>query len=97
MPSLKNRRLTVYDIVTKLFYEDSIAEAIEDYSITVQEAVAAIEYCMNLRCKIDKERIQFCDGSVLTLIEEENSKFDRTDYNQFDNNLTASKNDSFVF
>jgi uncharacterized protein (DUF433 family) len=96
MPTLKGRRLTVYDIVTKLFYEDTIEEAIEDYGISLLEAKSAIEYCMNLNCQTDIDRIHYCDGCVLRTIEEK-WKFKGEDYIQIDEQLTVSKDGKTVF
>jgi len=92
MPSLIGRRLTVYDIVTKLYLEDSIETALEDYEIDVLQAEAALEYCVNLYCQMDKKRINFCDGCVLRTIEE-GWTFSKNDYMDISNDLTISKTD----
>ena len=96
MPTLRGRRLTVYDIVSKLYYEDTIDEAIEDYDISLLEAGAAVKYCMNFECQQDINRINFCDGCILRMIDE-NVKFNKEDYDQIDEQLTVSKDGSFVF
>ena len=36
-PSLKGRRLSVYDIVTKIYYEDKIEVALSEYEISLQD------------------------------------------------------------
>jgi uncharacterized protein (DUF433 family) len=38
-PALVGRRLTVFNIVTKLYYEESLKDAIGDYEISLQEEV----------------------------------------------------------
>lgn len=75
MPALKGRRLTVYNIVTKLFYEDSLALALSDYEIAHSDAVEAVNYCTSLTCKEDTTLIQFCDGCYLrTIVDRENNE-----------------------
>lgn len=96
MPTLRGRRLTVYDIVTKLKYERSIDLALKDYEITVTEALAACDYCRNLRCKIAPNRIHFCYGCVLR-IQEEESVFNREDYVETDKGLTIYKGDDVIY
>ena len=98
MPALKGRRLTVYDIVTKLYYEESIELAINDYEILLDDAKDALVYCMNLRCKEDKNREQFCDGCILRTIDE-GWGFNRNDYNEIKigNQMFTVSKDGLVF
>lgn len=70
MPSLKGRRLTVYDIVTKLYFEPTILNAIDDYEINLADANDALEYCLHLQCKNEQGRLHYCDGCILRTIEE---------------------------
>ena len=70
MPALKGRRLTVYDIVTKLYYEDYISVAIEDYKITRTDAQDAVDYCVATECWTDKNLVHYCDGCILRTISE---------------------------
>jgi uncharacterized protein (DUF433 family) len=86
-PALKGRRLTVYDIVTKIYYENSLKLTTEDYSISAKDVKDAVEYCMTLKCKIDSGRVHYCDGCVLRTIEE-GWKFDRNKYIEFENDNT---------
>jgi uncharacterized protein (DUF433 family) len=99
-PTLIDRRLTVYDIVTKLFYEDEFKAALEDYQITLLEAKAAIKYCMNLSCQKDKNLIHYCDGCLLRTLEE-GWNFKREDYVEIKNNdnskITISNNGKEIF
>ncbi|MGN6293155.1 MAG: DUF433 domain-containing protein [Chitinophagaceae bacterium] len=99
MPALKGRRLTVYDIVTKLYYEESIEIAINDYEISMRDAKEALLYCMNLRCKKDKNRVHFCDGCILRTFEE-GSDFDRDNYIEArvdGEMITISRDESIFF
>src|ERR1700743_2440309 len=94
-PPLRGRRLTVYDIVTKLYSENTITEALEDYDLTLIEAKAAIEYCMKLHCQIDTSRIHYCNGCILRSIEEKWS-FKKDDYIQIEDKLTITKEGSVI-
>ena len=90
-PALVGRRLTVYDIVTKFYYEANVDIVLEDYQIGIDDGFAAVDYCKNLRCREDKELIHYCDGCVLRTIAE-GWNFKSTDY------LEVVKNgQSFVF
>lgn len=79
MPALRGRRLTVYNIVTKLYYEDNLEITLSDYEISLQDVKDAVNYCINLKCKGDKLRLHFCDGCLLRTIEEGFS-FNKDDY-----------------
>lgn len=99
MPALVGRRLTVYDIVTKLYYEESVEIAISDYRISLNDAKDALKYCRELCCKEDKNLIHFCDGCVLRMFAE-GSDFDRTDFDELvinGQNLTISKDNKIYF
>jgi uncharacterized protein (DUF433 family) len=69
-PSLSGRRLTVYDIVTKLYYERSIEIALLDYDISLEDAKEALNYCFRMRCQTEKNSVNFCDGCILRTIQE---------------------------
>ncbi len=99
MPALKGRRLTVYDIVTKLYFEESIAVAIDDYSITIEDAKDAIAYCRSLKCKEDKDLIQFCDGCLLRTMAD-GWTFNKENYVQLEENgqkITVFKDGKVYF
>lgn len=96
MPSLVGRRLTVWDIVTKIYYEPTLKEAIDDYEITFLEAKTATDYCIELRCKEEENRINFCDGCILRTIEE-GWDFKREEFTQVNEKLTISKDGNFIF
>jgi uncharacterized protein (DUF433 family) len=98
-PALKGRRLTVYDIVTKLYYENSIKLVTEDYSISLRDIKDAVEYCSTLECKIDPGRIHYCDGCVLRTIEEGWS-FNRSEFKEYEkdnNKFVISDNGDVIF
>ena len=96
MPTLKGRRLTVYDVVTKIYYEETVGDALLDYEISLSEAKAAIDYCKNLCCQKDKDRIHFCDGCILRTMEEK-WNFNREDYIETNDQLTFSRNGQFIY
>jgi uncharacterized protein (DUF433 family) len=52
-PTIKGRRLTVYSVITKIYYEDSLKTALEDFESTLDEAKGAVNYCRTLKTKID--------------------------------------------
>jgi uncharacterized protein (DUF433 family) len=64
-PILKGRRLTVFDIVTKIFYESNLQTALLDYEIQKDDAIEAVSYCKNLKCRADKTLIRYCSGCIL--------------------------------
>ena len=95
MPALNGRRLTVYDIVTKLYYEESLGIALDDYGLNLSEAKAAIIYCENLTCQTDPNRVHYCDGCVLRTIEE-GREFNKEDYKQV-NGVTFSCDNALIY
>jgi uncharacterized protein (DUF433 family) len=95
-PTLDGRRLTVYDIVTKIYYEETLEIALEDYEITLEEASAVTEYCLNLNCKNDLKRKQFCNGCILAAIDE-GWTFDKSNYEQINDKLTVLKAGGLIF
>lgn len=82
-PSLDGTRLTVYDIVVKIYYEDNVEIILEDADITMGEAQNSIEYCMNLKCQKDNNRSHYCYGCLLRTLEERNN-FNRNDYTELE-------------
>src|SRR6478735_3889567 len=98
-PALRGRRLTVYDIVTKVYYEDGVKVAIDDYEILIQDAKEAVEYCRHLKCKKDVSLVHFCDGCVLRTIQE-GWGFNKEDYVELKEGeikLVKSKDNQMVF
>src|SRR5438552_1214792 len=98
MPALKGRRLTVYNIVTKLYYEGSVAEVLSDYSITMEDAKEALDYCINLKCKEDPNLVHFCEGCLLRTFDE-GWDFKKTDYveTEIDNQKIVISKDKKIY
>jgi uncharacterized protein (DUF433 family) len=99
MPALVGRRLTVYDIVTKIYYEDGVKIALDDYEISIADAKDALNYCMSLFCKEDKNRVHFCDGCVLRTFEEGNDfkKDNYTEIEMGDQKIVVSTDEKVYF
>lgn len=97
MPAIKGRRLTVFDIVTMVYYSPTVQDALEDYEIDWQDAMDATDYCMRLRCQSDEGRIQYCDGCLLRTVDEGWS-FNREDYSEFrDGDVVITHGNNTVF
>lgn len=98
MPALKGRRLTVYDIVTMLYYDESILAALNGYSISMEDAKDAVDYCRHLKCKHDEKLIQFCDGCILRTLAE-GWEFKKEDYMEtvIDGQKIVISNDKRIF
>jgi uncharacterized protein (DUF433 family) len=100
-PTIRGRRLTVLNVVSKIYYEDSLEAALEDYEITLDEAKDAISYCSSLKCQEDTKLIKFCSGCILRTLQEK-WKFDRGNYSEFhcevsNNVITVSKDGNELF
>lgn len=98
MPALRGRRLTVFDIVTMVYYSPTVQDALEDYEITWQDAMDATEYCMNLKCQQDRSRGNYCDGCLLRTLDE-GWHFDRTNFIEYkgNENIVISKEKDIMF
>lgn len=64
-PCIVGHRLTVYNVVSSLYLESDITVLYEDFELTKQQLVAALNYCLELRCTIDDTLINYCDGCIL--------------------------------
>lgn len=98
-PALVGRRLTVFNIVTKLYYEESLKEAISDYEISLQDAKDAVYYCMHRKCKEDEDLKYYCDGCILRTIQQ-GWKFNKDEYKEVqygEDNYTLSKDGKSIF
>jgi uncharacterized protein (DUF433 family) len=96
MPILNGRRLTVYNIVSKIYLEETLEFALSDYEISLAEAKAAIDYCEKLHCQQQPDRLHYCDGCILRTIEE-GWDFNKDDYKQINPNFTTSHDGQFIF
>lgn len=86
-PVIRGRRLTVFNIISKIYYEEDIDVAIEDYEINIDAATEAVAYCSSLVCQQDVRIVKFCSGCILRTLQDKWG-FDRSDYSEFDCNKT---------
>src|ERR1700755_641192 len=97
-PKLKNRRLTVYDIVSGI-YNEGLESYSEDREISIEEARQAVWYSKNLQCQIDRP-VNFCDGCILRTIKE-GWKFKRDELQEVtledDTKITLSENEGSIY
>ncbi len=98
-PSLVNTRLTVFDIVSKVYYEESIDVVLSDYFISLDSVKAAINYCRNLNCQKDKDLINFCEGCLLDTLKDgwSFSKNNYTEENIKGCTITISLDEKSIF
>ena len=100
-PTIQGRRLTVMNVVSKIYYEESLEAALEDYEITLDQARDAIDYCSSLKCQEDPKLIKFCSGCILRTLQEK-WEFDKGNYREFHYELsndiiTVSKDGNELF
>lgn len=100
-PTIQGRRLTVYNVVTKIYYEDSLKTALEDSEISIDEAKDAVNYCSSLKCQEDPDLIKFCSGCILRTLQDE-WNFNKEYYREFydkgsDSKFTISKDGNQIF
>jgi uncharacterized protein (DUF433 family) len=69
-PTVMNRRLTVFNVISKIYYEDTLVSALEDYEISVDIAKDAVRYCSGLKCQRDPNLIKFCSGCILRTLQD---------------------------
>jgi uncharacterized protein (DUF433 family) len=99
MPSLGGRRLTVFNIVTILYYGESLQNAIVTYEITLDDCKDALNYCKSLKCQSDPTRIQYCEGCVLSTMDD-GWQFDKNDFTELGegaDKATVSKDGKIYF
>jgi uncharacterized protein (DUF433 family) len=70
-PTISGRRLTVYNVVTKVYFEESLKIAIEDYEITLDAVIDAVNYCSTLKCQEEPTIVKFCSGCILRTLQDE--------------------------
>lgn len=100
-PIIKGRRLTVFNVASKIYYEDSLKTALEDYELSIEEARDALEYCSKLDCQRDKKLVKFCSGCILRTLQD-GWNFSKDDYNNLitgsgNKKISISKNGSSFF
>jgi uncharacterized protein (DUF433 family) len=80
-PTIRGRRLTVYNVVSKIYYEDSLESVMKDYEISLIEVKEAVSYCSELLCQRDSRLHKFCSGCILRTLQE-SWNFEKSDYDQ---------------
>jgi uncharacterized protein (DUF433 family) len=69
-PIINGSRLTIFNVVSKIFYEDNLEIALDDYEISIDIAKEAVKYCKNLDCQKDNKLIKFCSGCILRTLQD---------------------------
>jgi uncharacterized protein (DUF433 family) len=73
-PCVGGTRLTVYNVVSLLIVENSLANVMEQYELSQQQVHDAINYCSSLQCindiSLDVTRKKYCANCVLRGLEE---------------------------
>lgn len=100
-PIIKGRRITVFNIVSKIYYEQSLDVALDDYDISISIAKQAVEYCSNLICQQDTSLIKFCSGCILRTLQD-GWDFKKRNYNEINydagtKSITISKDGNEIF
>ena len=90
-PRVENTRISVYNVVSSLWYDREIEEYIDDHKITELEIKNVLTYCKNLSCQKDNV-IKFCNGCLLQSINSNNKK---AEYKKIDENLFTDKENNF--
>lgn len=72
-PKLKNRRINVYNVVSGIYNEGTVSDYIDDFGITIEEAIQAVNYCKRQQCLTDKP-YNYCDGCTLRMMNDETCK-----------------------
>jgi len=100
-PVVKGRRITVFNVVSKIFYENNLQDALDDYEITLDVAREVTEYCSGLKCQEDVNLVKFCSGCILRTLQD-GWNFSKGDYNEIILNeqkqiITISKDGKNIF
>lgn len=90
-PRIEDTRISIYDIVSSLWYDKDIDQYIDDFKISKQEIKKAIIYCKKLDCQKNNVK-KFCNGCILNTI---NSNDRKSIYNQVNNNLFIDDEQNF--
>ncbi|MCP3684699.1 MAG: DUF433 domain-containing protein [bacterium] len=73
-PRIHDSRVTVYNVVTRIYLEDNLDIACEDLRITENDAKEAVFYCSELKCIVDESLSNFCGGCFLGEIVDRKTK-----------------------
>ncbi|PSL18816.1 DUF433 domain-containing protein [Chitinophaga ginsengisoli] len=100
-PVVKGRRTTVFNIVSCIYYEDNLQEALDSYEIILDVAREAVAYCSELKCQEDVNLFKFCSGCVLRALQED-WNFSKDDYKEIlldeqKQIITISKDGNSIF
>jgi uncharacterized protein (DUF433 family) len=100
-PTIRGRRLTVFNVSSKIYYEENLKTALEDYELSIEEVRDALKYCSNLDCQKDKNLIKFCSGCILRTLQD-GWNFSKTDYDTLitgpqNQKISISKDGSEIF
>lgn len=98
-PTVRGRRLSVFNVVAKIYYERCLKEALEDYEISLDIAKDAISYCKNMDCQTDSYLKKFCDGCILRTLQD-GWDFNKEEFKEIqisENSITINKNNKNVF
>lgn len=67
-PRLEGRRLTVADVVLGIYYSDNIKDYTLDFEISHDEAILALKYCAQQKCKT--KALNYCDKCLLRFVKD---------------------------
>ncbi len=91
-PTIKGRRLSVYNLISGLYDSDNLVTCLKDFEINLETVCQAIDYCSKLKCT-DKPDLDFCEGCQLfSLVENDNSK----NIEEFKNHLVIDEGEYFI-
>lgn len=99
MPTLLGTRLTVLNIVSRLYFEKNTKRVLEDLGITKEDLKDALTYCSKLVCREDSGLVHYCDGCVLRTFSE-GWKFDKNAFVELEIDgkiFTFSKDELIIY
>ncbi len=66
-PRIEDTRLEVYNIISELFYSESMDSVIEERNLSRDDLKQVIDYCRNMNCKlITKPYEKYCSNCILS-------------------------------
>ncbi len=100
-PTINGRRLTVFNVVSKIYYENNLESALKDHQISFKIAKEAVDYCRNLKCQEDDKLINFCSGCILRTLQEKwdfnKNEYSEVNFNAKGQNVSISIGKEIVF